>query len=150
MGSVVAVGAKTITDKSGHALVPSAVSVCITPGAMSGSPVPIPYPNTAPPLPPDASAKTRTKTDGALVVGTNVRMSHGAEAGTAPRGMTPHQVTALQHGLQVIGFSESSARQMAAGQRPATPQDQMLLCATITRAVTASETQTAVKPRKVK
>ncbi len=42
MGDVTALGMDVITEKSGHEVVPLAVSVCLTPAAPI--PLPIPYP----------------------------------------------------------------------------------------------------------
>jgi len=82
MGDVTALMMDTITDKSGHQIVPNAVSVCLTPAAPA--PLPIPYPVigmvaegiTDPPM--------RTKINGALIgtTGAVLKACHGNEPGT--------------------------------------------------------------------
>jgi hypothetical protein len=82
VGKVTALMMDTITEKSGHTLVPNAVSVCLTPAAPS--PLPIPYPVvssigegiTDPPM--------RTKINGAKIAttGSVAKACHGNEPGT--------------------------------------------------------------------
>lgn len=82
MGDVTALNMDAITDKSGHQIVPNAVSACITP--MAPSPMPVPYPVicmvndgiTDPPM--------RTKIKGCFIgtTGAVLKVCHGNEAGT--------------------------------------------------------------------
>jgi len=82
MAKVTALMMDTITKKSGHSMVPCAVSVCITPAAPS--PLPIPYPVTASISEGVTDPCMRTKFDGADVctVGSCFKACHGNEAGT--------------------------------------------------------------------
>lgn len=82
MAKVTALCMDTITKKSGHSMVPCAVSVCITPAAPS--PLPIPYPVTASIAEGVTDPCMRTKFDGADVctVGSCFKACHGNEPGT--------------------------------------------------------------------
>ena len=82
MGDVTALMMDVITEKSGHSLVPLAVSVCITPAAPS--PLPIPYPVVASSIEGIGDAPMRTKINGALIgtVGSVLKTCHGNEPGT--------------------------------------------------------------------
>lgn len=82
MGDVTAVNMDVITEKSGHNMVPNAVSVCITPAAPS--PLPMPYPVTASIGEGSTDAAMRTKINGANVVtvGSVFKACHGNEPGT--------------------------------------------------------------------
>ncbi len=82
MAKVTAVFMDTITKKSGHQMVPCAVSVCITPAAPS--PLPIPYPVVASVGEGVTDPPMRTKFDGADIctVGSCFKACHGNEAGT--------------------------------------------------------------------
>jgi hypothetical protein len=73
--SVTATLMDCITEKSGHQMVPCAVSVCTTPAAPS--PVPIPYPVVA-------NSAEGVKINGAkiITVGACFVACHGNEAGT--------------------------------------------------------------------
>lgn len=82
MSSVTALKMDTITDKSGHSIVPNAVSVCITPAAPS--PLPLPYPVVANANEGVTDPPMRTKINGALIatVGSVLKTCHGNEPGT--------------------------------------------------------------------
>jgi hypothetical protein len=64
--SVTAVKMDCITEKSGHQMVPNAVSVCTTPAAPS--PVPVPYPVMANSAEGVKDAPARTKMGGAKII----------------------------------------------------------------------------------
>ncbi|MFS8067244.1 MAG: PAAR-like domain-containing protein, partial [Byssovorax sp.] len=82
MGDVTALMMDVITEKSGHALVPMAVSVCSTPAAPA--PLPIPYPVFASSIEGIGDAPMRTKINGAKIgtVGSVLKTCHGNEPGT--------------------------------------------------------------------
>ncbi len=82
MGDVTALMMDVITEKSGHAVVPMAVSVCLTPAAPA--PLPIPYPVVASSIEGIGDAPMRTKINGALIatVGSVLKTCHGNEPGT--------------------------------------------------------------------
>ncbi|MEO5728701.1 MAG: DUF6531 domain-containing protein, partial [Byssovorax sp.] len=82
MGDVTALMMDCITEKSGHAVVPMAVSVCLTPAAPA--PLPIPYPVFATSIEGIGDAPMRTKINGAKVatVGSVLKTCHGNEPGT--------------------------------------------------------------------
>ncbi|MEO5725657.1 MAG: PAAR-like domain-containing protein, partial [Byssovorax sp.] len=82
MGDVTALMMDVITEKSGHALVPMAVSVCLTPAAPA--PLPIPYPVFASSIEGIGDAPMRTKINGAKIgtVGSVLKTCHGNEPGT--------------------------------------------------------------------
>lgn len=82
MAKVTAMMMDTITKKSGHQMVPCAVSVCTTPAAPS--PIPIPYPVTASISEGITDPPMRTKFDGADIctVGSCFSKCHGNEPGT--------------------------------------------------------------------
>ncbi|MFS8068199.1 MAG: PAAR-like domain-containing protein, partial [Byssovorax sp.] len=82
MGDVTALMMDCITEKSGHALVPMAVSVCLTPAAPA--PLPIPYPVFATSIEGIGDAPMRTKINGAKIatVGSVLKTCHGNEPGT--------------------------------------------------------------------
>jgi hypothetical protein len=82
MAKVTALMMDTITKKSGHQMVPCAVSVCITPAAPS--PIPLPYPVTASISEGITDPPMRTKFDGAEIctVGSCFSKCHGNEPGT--------------------------------------------------------------------
>lgn len=82
MGDVTAVMMDVVTDKSGHTVVPMAVSVCTTPAAPS--PLPIPYPTVASSVEGITDGAMRTKVNGATVatVGSVLKTCHGNEPGT--------------------------------------------------------------------
>jgi hypothetical protein len=114
------------------AATPVVPNVCHIPVPPRGS-VPVPYPITAPPIGSDVKAKVSGR--GAVTSGKATGVSTGDAAGTALKVLsTVHTVRAIQHGLQVSGFSAGGAKLMASGEPPATPQDQVLLCATLTHA----------------
>ncbi|WP_437765826.1 PAAR-like domain-containing protein [Sorangium sp. So ce281] len=71
-----------ITARSGHQMVPLAVSVCTTPAAPS--PIPVPYPVFASSAEGIKNAPVRTKMGGAkiLTVGSSFKACHGNEPGT--------------------------------------------------------------------
>lgn len=80
--SVTATMMDVVTEKSGHTMVPCAVSVCTTPAAPS--PVPIPYPVVANAAEGAKDPPSRTKINGAkiITVGACFKVCHGDEAGT--------------------------------------------------------------------
>ena len=82
MGDVTALMMDCITEKSGHALVPMAVSVCLTPAAPA--PLPIPYPVFASSIEGIGDSPMRTKINGAKIatVGSVLKTCHGNEPGT--------------------------------------------------------------------
>lgn len=82
MGSVTACMMDTAHEKSGHTMVPGAVSVCTTPAAPS--PVPIPYPVGSQSVMGIKDAPTRTKIKGAkiLTVGACFKKCVGNQPGT--------------------------------------------------------------------
>lgn len=82
MSKVTALMMDTITDKSGHSIVPNAVSVCITPAAPS--PLPLPYPVVANSNEGVTDPPMRTKINGAPIatVGSVIKTCHGNEPGT--------------------------------------------------------------------
>src|SRR5437868_196630 len=90
MGDVLAVGMDVVTEKSGHNMVPNAVSVCITPGVVAGAPGPIPYPVTASVGEGSIDSAMRTKINGAnvITVGSCLKACHGNEAGTLKETMS--------------------------------------------------------------
>jgi hypothetical protein len=71
-----------VTNKSGHQMVPLAVSVCTTPAAPS--PIPVPYPVTATSVAGIKDAPVRTKIQGAkiLTVGACFKRCIGNQPGT--------------------------------------------------------------------
>jgi hypothetical protein len=79
--SVTAVMMDCITEKSGHTMVPCAVSVCTTPAAPS--PIPVPYPVVANSGEGAKDAPVRTKMAGAkiITVGACFKACHGNEPG---------------------------------------------------------------------
>jgi RHS repeat-associated protein len=81
-GKVTALGLDTITEKSGHGVVPVAPSVCTTPAAPS--PMPVPYPATGTSREGIVGAPSRTKINGARAgtVGSALKACHGNEPGT--------------------------------------------------------------------
>ena len=82
MGDVTAVMMDVITEKSGHQVVPNAVSVCITPAAPS--PLPIPYPVIAQVGEGITDPPMRTKVNGSPIAttGSVLKACHGNEPGT--------------------------------------------------------------------
>ena len=82
MGNVKILYMDAITEKSGHQIVPIAVSVCTTPAAPS--PLPIPYPVVGNSVEGVGDAPMRTKFNGALMatVGSVIKTCHGNEPGT--------------------------------------------------------------------
>jgi hypothetical protein len=82
MGDVTAVNMDIVTDKSGHAFTPMAVSVCITPAAPS--PLPMPYPVTGTSTEGVTDECMRTKVNGGkcMTVGSVFNACHGNEPGT--------------------------------------------------------------------
>ncbi len=82
MAKVTALMMDTITEKSGHTLVPNAVSVCITPAAPS--PLPIPYPVVSSLSEGVTDPPMRTKINGAKIAttGSVAKACHGNEPGT--------------------------------------------------------------------
>src|SRR4029079_10543721 len=82
MGDVTILGMDAITEKSGHSIVPMAVSVCTTPAAPS--PLPIPYPVVGSSIEGIVEPPLRTKVNGAPVaaVGACIKTCHGNEPGT--------------------------------------------------------------------
>jgi hypothetical protein len=82
MGDVTAVMMDVITEKSGHQLVPNAVSVCTTPAAPS--PLPIPYPVVASVGEGITDPPMRTKVNGCPIAttGSVLKTCHGNEPGT--------------------------------------------------------------------
>jgi RHS repeat-associated protein len=81
-GKVTALGMDTVTEKSGHAVVPMAPSVCTTPAAPA--PIPVPYPVTGTSGGGVTGAPSRTKIGGAKIgtVGGCIKAIHGNEPGT--------------------------------------------------------------------
>lgn len=79
---ITAVMMDCITEKSGHTMVPCAVSVCTTPAAPS--PLPIPYPVVANSREGVKDPPARTKMNGAkiITVGACFKACHGNEPGT--------------------------------------------------------------------
>lgn len=71
-----------VTEKSGHTIVPNAVSVCITPAAPS--PLPIPYPVVGSVAEGIGDPPMRTKVNGAkfATTGSVIKTCHGNEPGT--------------------------------------------------------------------
>ena len=82
MGKVTALMLDVITDRSGHQLVPNAVSVCLTPAAPS--PLPIPYPVVSIVAEGIVDPPLRTKVNGRplATVGSVAKACHGNEPGT--------------------------------------------------------------------
>jgi RHS repeat-associated protein len=82
MGKVTALMMDVITEKSGHTIVPNAVSVCITPCAPS--PVPIPYPVVGSAVEGITDPPLRTKVEGQkfATTGSVIKTCHGNEPGT--------------------------------------------------------------------
>jgi hypothetical protein len=82
MGDVTAVNMDIVTDKSGHAFTPMAVSACITP--MAPAPAPIPYPVTGTSTEGVVDECLRTKVNGGkcMTVGSVFKACHGNEPGT--------------------------------------------------------------------
>ncbi|NUO53728.1 MAG: DUF4150 domain-containing protein, partial [Polyangiaceae bacterium] len=82
MGKVTALMMDVITEKSGHNIVPNAVSVCITPCAPS--PVPIPYPVVGSSIEGITDPPMRTKVEGEkfATTGSVMKTCHGNEPGT--------------------------------------------------------------------
>lgn len=82
MGKVTALMLDVITEKSGHTVVPMAVSVCTTPAAPS--PLPIPYPVVGNAIEGIIDAPMRTKVNGTkfATVGACLKTCHGNEPGT--------------------------------------------------------------------
>lgn len=82
MGKVTAVMMDVITEKSGHTIVPNAVSVCTTPAAPS--PLPIPYPVIGQIAEGIGDSPMRTKVSGekCATVGSVAKACHGNEPGT--------------------------------------------------------------------
>jgi hypothetical protein len=82
MGDVTAVNMDVVTDKSGHAFTPLAVSACITP--MAPAPAPIPYPVTGTSTEGVTDECMRTKVNGGkcMTVGSVFNACHGNEPGT--------------------------------------------------------------------
>lgn len=80
--SVTACMMDCVTAKSGHQMVPLAVSVCLTPAAPS--PVPMPYPVTSQSIMGIKNAPVRTKIGGAkiLTVGACFKRCIGNQPGT--------------------------------------------------------------------
>lgn len=80
--SVTACMMDCVTNKSGHQMVPLAVSVCTTPAAPS--PIPVPYPVTATSVAGIKDAPVRTKIQGAkiLTVGACFKRCIGNQPGT--------------------------------------------------------------------
>jgi hypothetical protein len=82
VASIKAVYMSVVTSKSGHQMVPLAVSVCITPAAPS--PVPIPYPVVASAVMGIKDPPMRTKINGAKIlnVGACFKRCNGNQPGT--------------------------------------------------------------------
>lgn len=82
MGAVTAVMMDVVTEKSGHTIVPNAVSVCTTPAAPS--PVPIPYPVVGNVAEGISDNPLRTKVNGSkfATTGSVIKTCHGNEPGT--------------------------------------------------------------------
>jgi RHS repeat-associated protein len=82
MGKVTALMMDVITEKSGHTIVPNAVSVCLTPCAPS--PVPIPYPVVGNAVEGITDPPMRTKVEGQkfATTGSVIKTCHGNEPGT--------------------------------------------------------------------
>jgi hypothetical protein len=82
MGSVTCVMMDVVTEKSGHTIVPNAVSVCTTPAAPS--PLPIPYPVVAQVAEGISDTPMRTKINGSVfaTTGSVIKTCHGNEPGT--------------------------------------------------------------------
>jgi len=82
VGDVTAIMMDVITEKSGHQLVPNAVSACITP--MAPSPIPVPYPVVASVSEGITDPPMRTKINGVPIAttGSVLKTCHGNEAGT--------------------------------------------------------------------
>lgn len=80
--SVTACMMDCVTSKSGHQMVPLAVSVCTTPAAPS--PIPVPYPVTSQSMAGIKNAPVRTKIEGAkiLTVGASFKSCVGNQPGT--------------------------------------------------------------------
>jgi RHS repeat-associated protein len=82
MGKVTALMMDVITEKSGHTIVPNAVSVCLTPAAPS--PLPIPYPVVGSAVEGITDPPMRTKVEGEkfATTGSVIKTCHGNEPGT--------------------------------------------------------------------
>jgi RHS repeat-associated protein len=82
MGDVTALMMDVITEKSGHTIVPMAVSVCLTPAAPA--PLPIPYPVVGNSIEGITDEPLRTRINGAKIgtVGSVIKTCHGNEPGT--------------------------------------------------------------------
>ncbi|MEO5726754.1 MAG: PAAR-like domain-containing protein, partial [Byssovorax sp.] len=82
MGDVTALMMDVITEKSGHTIVPLAVSVCLTPAAPA--PLPIPYPVVGNSIEGITDEPLRTRINGAKIgtVGSVLKTCHGNEPGT--------------------------------------------------------------------
>ena len=100
-----------VTKKGGNwvnAIIPN---VCKTPG-QPGSLIPIPYPNSAPPVRAASPTKVITSGTEALLKSSSFFGSTGDEAGTAFKTQTDAELTQR---LQVAGFSPAAARTLAEG-----------------------------------
>lgn len=109
--------------------------VCKTP--TPGGPIPVPYPNSAPPKlrggnkKQTQAKKGKAKTKGAKKVA--MMKSSGDEAGTMKGVVSPSQREMVMHRLQTQGFSRDGAKLMSKGKPVNAAADQIILRSLLSR-----------------
>ena len=105
--------------------------VCKTP--TPGGPIPVPYPNQAPPkLRGGKKSKIRGKKT-KVVKKTSIAKSSGDEAGTMKGVVSQSQREMVMHKLQTQGFSSKGAKLMSEGKPVDTGPDQIILRSLLSR-----------------
>lgn len=115
-----------VHKSSEHPMVAAATDVCKTPSQPPMF-IPVPYPNTAPPL--GSSIKSATSSN-VLKKASSLPVSTGDEAGTS-QGVIKRDE--LKQGLQVAGFSTAGAALILAGSPVVSSADKMLLYSNLNR-----------------
>ena len=106
------------------------VDVCKVPAGAAPF-VPIPYPNTAPPLAPATTARAKSPmTRSTMYKGDEATMYTGDEAGTL---MGSQKRVGLMQNLQIAGFTATAAKAMAEGAPVQGSADKMLLYSYLNR-----------------
>ena len=113
-------------DSGNRSLVVMAPDICKTPSPPHPF-IPIPYPNTAPPL---ASSIKSASSSKALNRGSSLPASLGDEAGTSHGAIKRDE---LKQGLQVAGFSTAAAVAIVEGSPVVSSADKMLLYSKLIR-----------------
>jgi hypothetical protein len=117
---------KAVHKGSDQPIVAGATDVCKVPSQPPMF-VPVPYPNTAPPLEPAIKSAASSKV---LKKASSLPVSTGDEAGTSQGVIKRGE---LKRGLQVAGFSDAGVKLILEGSPVVSSADKMLLYSNLNR-----------------